>query len=99
MAESITSLGDRPGWTVEGDVATYCPQPGAWRACVRASRESRYYARWSIVLIDPHGKAHHVSHASMLGEAARVAEGRVRGATGAQEDAHAPMPGEAGAAP
>jgi hypothetical protein len=80
MAESVESLGDRAGWKVDGEVATYCPEPGGWSARVRVSQNSKYYARWMVAIIDPHGKARYVTHASMLGEAAQVAEGRVHGA-------------------
>jgi hypothetical protein len=81
MAETIESLGDRTGWKVDGDVATYCPKPGGWSARVRAAPNSKYYARWMVAIVDQHGNARYVTHASMLGEAARIAEGRVRGAT------------------
>jgi hypothetical protein len=80
MAETIESLGDRTGWKVDGEVATYCPQLGGWSARVRAAQNSKHHARWMVAGIDRHGEARYVTHASVLGEAVRVAEGRVRSA-------------------
>jgi len=79
MAATLESLGERTGSTVRNDVATYRPPDCDWSARVRASSESRYYARWHIAIIDPRGRAQRVSYASVLAEAARVAESRVRG--------------------
>jgi hypothetical protein len=36
------------------------------------------YDRWHVAIIDPHGHARHVTHETLLGRAAQVAEGQVR---------------------
>ena len=81
VAEDLTTLGARDHWTVKDGVATYTPEPGGWTAQVRAVRVAGHsYERWHIAIIDPHGAARHACFASLLGEAARVAESRVSAA-------------------
>lgn len=78
--EDIQTLADRPGWTVDGKVATYAPVEGGWSARVTRVRVAGHtYERWHIAIRDRHGVARHVLHASMLGEAIRLAEQSVRG--------------------
>ena len=79
VADTIDDLAGRPGWTVEGVVATYAPEPGSWTAKVRLAQQAKYYARWHVAIIGPDSRARYVSHASLLGEAVRVAERTVRG--------------------
>ena len=82
VVDDLTTLGARDHWTVTGGVATYAPKPGGWTAQVRAVRVAAHsYERWHIAIIDPHGTARHTCFASLIGEAARVAESRVRAAT------------------
>ena len=84
MVDDIAVLADRNGWTVDDDVATYAPEPGGWLARVRKVRVAGHsYERWHIAVIDPHRCARYTCFASSVGEAARVAEHRIR-ATSAQ---------------
>lgn len=79
MADSLDDLAGRTGWTVEGGRATF-GQPGQWHAVVRKPvHPARPRDRYVISVIDPHGRAAAVRYASEVWEAARVAEGSVRG--------------------
>jgi hypothetical protein len=83
-AEDIAILGDRAGWTVGDGLATYEPTLGGWTARVRSVRMAGHsYERWHVAILDPAGRARSTSFASLLGEAARVAEARVRALSGA----------------
>ena len=82
MADDLTTLGARDHWTVTDGVATYAPEPGGWTAQVRAVRVAEHsYERWHIAIIDKHETVRHTCFASLIGEAARVAERRVTAAT------------------
>ena len=80
MADDLAALADRPGWTVTDRLATYQPTPGGWRADVRpVTQPGRLVARWHVAVVDPNGRAAFVRIASGTAEAARLAEGAVRG--------------------
>jgi hypothetical protein len=80
VADELDTLAERPSWTVTAGVATYQPQPDAWRASVRAVRvPGRAGDRWHVAIIDPTSMARYTTTASTIGEAARVAEANVRG--------------------
>jgi len=73
--DDVGVLAERPGWTVENAVATYCPTPGGWCVRVRPVRVAgRTYARLHVAIVDPSGTAQHALFAST-----RLAEGQVRG--------------------
>lgn len=79
MADSLDDLAGRPGWTLEAGRAVY-GQPGQWHAVVRQPAiPPRPRDRYVISVIDPSGNAMAVRYASEVWEAARVAEGSVRG--------------------
>jgi hypothetical protein len=78
VAEEIQTLADRPGWTIDGNVATYAPRPGAWTAKVRVTQPDKYHATLHVAIIDASGNARSVSYAGRLDEAVRVAEGSAR---------------------
>lgn len=78
--DDVEALASRPGWIVDGPVATYQPEPGNWCAQVRRILQpARAAERWNIAIRDPHGRVQYVEKATSIGEAARVAEGHVRG--------------------
>jgi len=56
VAEDLGELADRPGWTVDGSVATYAPEAGDWYARVRQPQSAeRPHMRLHIVVVAPSG--------------------------------------------
>jgi hypothetical protein len=83
VADDLSVLTARPGWTVVEDLAIFRPDPDGWYARVaRMQRPGRAVDRYHIALISPAGVALYVQFASMVGEARRVAEGWVHGKQG-----------------
>ena len=79
MAESLAALAGQPGWIVEAKRATYEPEPGGWRADVRAlSAPGRAFDRYHVAIRDPSGHAVQTKMATTVAEARRLAEGHVR---------------------
>lgn len=77
--EDLAQLATVAGWTVDGRVAVFHPDPGGWRATVRVTREAgRHYDRLHIAVVDPANRAQFTTWASSVGEAQRVAEAQVR---------------------
>jgi hypothetical protein len=78
--DGVEALIGRSGWIVDGPVAAYAPEPGNWCARVRrVAQPSRGSERFHVAIISPRGTAAYAQFASSIGEAARVAEGQVRG--------------------
>jgi hypothetical protein len=78
--DKVEALADRTGWTVEGPVATFAPEPSSWHGRVRrVAQPSRGSERWHVAIISPRGAAAYAQFASSINEAARVAESQVRG--------------------
>ena len=79
MAEDLDALAARPGWTVDGPVATFAPRAGDWYARVRQPQTAeRPHMRWHVAIVAPSGSVAYTSHASSVAEARRTAEGQVR---------------------
>jgi acetyltransferase-like isoleucine patch superfamily enzyme len=78
----LAVLADRPGWSVEENVAIYRPVPGGWHARVtQLEHPNRASDRHHVALISPVGAAVFVGYTSTIGEARRIGEGWVAGKT------------------
>jgi hypothetical protein len=77
--DDVEALTGRSGWTVDGPVATFAPEPGSWHARVRrVAQPSRGSERFHVAIINSRGAAAYTQFATSIGEAARVAESQVR---------------------
>jgi hypothetical protein len=76
----LAMLADRPGWTIEDNVAIYRPDASGWYARVtQLQHPNRASDRHHVALISPADAAVYGGYTSTVGEARRVAEGWVRG--------------------
>jgi hypothetical protein len=70
---------DRPGWSIDGGVATYRPESSWWSAVVRRpAHPSRPSHRFSVGGIHPDGAAAWAAWAGSARDAVRMAEAWVR---------------------
>ena len=73
--DELQTVAERPGWTVAGEVATYQPNPGGWRARVQlVPVPGHRYSRWHIAVINPAGFAAFTKSATTLSYAVTLAE-------------------------
>jgi hypothetical protein len=79
MVEYLAELAERPRWSVTDIVATYAPQQDGWTAQLCAVCLDGYSGpQWHITIIDPLGRAFTTYFASVLDQAARLAEKHVQ---------------------
>jgi hypothetical protein len=79
MIEDLAELAERPLWSVADSVARYAPQEDGWSAQLCAVFPTGHSdQRWHITIIDPHGQAFTTYFATLLIQAARLAERHVQ---------------------
>jgi hypothetical protein len=70
----ISSVGERPHWTVANGQATFAPVPDGWRAVVSALRHPTSQARYHVAVVDRTGAPRFASETANLRDALRSAE-------------------------
>ena len=70
----VSTLADRPHWTVRSGRATFAPVTRGWRATVTNLYEPTGTGRFHIAIIDRTGTTRFVSEAATLDDAVRRAE-------------------------
>jgi hypothetical protein len=74
VADDITTLAERPHWTVTGALATFAPVERGWRAIVRRLELDSGANRVHVAVIDRTGATRYTREATTLAEAVRHAE-------------------------
>jgi hypothetical protein len=72
--DDMSTIAERPYWTVRNTQARYEPVPGGWRATVRRLREPIGRGRYHVAIVDRTGVTRYASEASTLVEAVQSAE-------------------------
>ena len=72
--KTISSLVERPHWTVINGHATFAPVPGGWRATLRRLHSNTGDDRYHVAIIDRTGALRFTSETSNLHDAIRSAE-------------------------
>lgn len=73
-AHDVTTLAERPHWTVSGALATYAPVERGWRAVVRRLELDNGGNRIHVAVIDRTGATRYTRESATLAEAVRHAE-------------------------
>jgi hypothetical protein len=73
-AQDVSTLTERPHWTVRSGHATFAPVAAGWRATVSSLHEPTNSGRFHIAIIDRTGATRFASEATTLAEAVRRAE-------------------------
>jgi hypothetical protein len=71
---SLSSVAERPHWTVSSKQATFAPIHGGWRATVRRLQHSAGADRYHVAIIDRSGAIRFTMEATRLDDAVRNAE-------------------------
>ncbi len=74
QVETISSLVERPHWTVINGHATFAPVPGGWRATLRRLHGNTGDDRYHVAIIDRTGALRFTSETASLYDATRSAE-------------------------
>jgi hypothetical protein len=72
--ESISTLADRPHWSVRPGRATFAPVAGGWRADVAGLHDPTGPGRFHVAIIDRTGTTRFASETATLAEAVQRAE-------------------------
>jgi hypothetical protein len=73
-AQDISTLTDRPHWTILSGHAMFAPVAAGWRATITSLHEPTHSGRFHIAIIDRTGATRFASEATTLAEAVRRAE-------------------------
>jgi hypothetical protein len=72
--QSISSVAERPHWTVANGQATFAPVHGSWRATVRRLHRPTGGDRYHVAIIDRRGAVRFTMETAGLDDAVRNAE-------------------------
>jgi hypothetical protein len=72
--QSISSIAERPHWTVSDGRATFAPVYGGWRAVVSRLQHRTGHARYHVAVIDRTGDTRFTMESATVHDAIRSAE-------------------------